>query len=114
MTLHSRPRAPWIVGRTPLLEHAAADFLNEVTRQTPWRRARYEALLGALEAWLEERGSSPVPLQAYAPAAGEAWLESLPTPERPLAAALLDEFGHYLHEWGWLIPTGVEAPPLAE
>ena len=25
MTAHPRPRAPWIVGRTPLLEHAATE-----------------------------------------------------------------------------------------
>lgn len=38
-------KAPWIVGREPLLEYAADEFLHEVTRQRPWFHARYEALL---------------------------------------------------------------------
>ena len=33
-------KAPWIVGRPALLEHAAADYLNELARQRPWTRAR--------------------------------------------------------------------------
>ncbi|WP_019584735.1 hypothetical protein [Deinococcus apachensis] len=85
-------KAPWIVGRPILLEHAAADFLNEVTRQTPWRRARFEALLESLDEFL----GAPAPLLAYTQLTGEAWLHSLP------AADLLTEFRAYLRDWGWL------------
>lgn len=91
-------RAPWIVGRTPLLEHAAADFLNEVTRQAPWRRARYEALLEGLD----ESLGSPAPLLAYTRLTGEAWLRSLPAGDQTDAADLLTEFRAYLRDWGWL------------
>lgn len=91
-------RAPWIVGRTVLLEHAAADFLNEVTRQAPWRRARYEALLESLDDHL----GRPSPLLGYTRLTGEAWLRSLPGDEQPVAAELLAEFRAYLRDWGWL------------
>ena len=98
MTLLPAPKAPWIVGRPVLLEHAAADFLNEVTRQTPWRRARYEALLEALDSFL----GRPAPLLAYTRLTGEAWCRSLPEAEQAVAAELLSEFRTYLREWGWL------------
>lgn len=98
MTARPAPKAPWIVGRPALLEHAAADFLNEVTRQTPWRRARYEALLESLDAFLGE----PAPLLAYTRLTGEAWRRTLPGDEREFAAELLAEFRAYLRDWGWL------------
>ncbi|WP_245872728.1 hypothetical protein [Deinococcus planocerae] len=98
MTALPAPKAPWIIGRPVLLEHAAADFLNEVTRQTPWRRARYEALLESLGASLGE----PAPLLAYTRPAGEAWRRTLPESEREFAAELLAEFRTYLRDWGWL------------
>ncbi|UBV41441.1 hypothetical protein LAJ19_07110 [Deinococcus taeanensis] len=91
-------KAPWIVGRAPLLEHAAADFLAEVTRQSPWRRARFEAQLEALEGFL----GAPAPLLAYTRATGDAWLRTLPAQEQANAAGLLREFRAYLREWGWL------------
>lgn len=93
-----RHKAPWIVGRPVLLEHAADDFLSEVTRQTPWRRARYEALLESLDEFL----GSPAPLLAYTPLTGEAWLRSLVAEEQAHAAELLSEFRAYLRDWGWL------------
>lgn len=92
------PKAPWIVGRTPLLMHAADDYLNELTRQTPWLKARREELLEALGASLGE----PAPLLAYTPAAGEAWTRSLPDAEQTEAAELLADFRAYLEDWGWL------------
>jgi len=98
VTLLPQPKAPWIVGRPVLLEHAADDFLNEVTRQTPWRRARYEALLEAFGDFL----GSPAPLLAYTRLTGKAWLLTLPLGERAVAAELLTEFRAYLREWGWL------------
>lgn len=98
MTLLPAPKAPWIVGRPVLLEHADDDFLNEVTRQIPWRRARYEALLEALDGFLG--GSAP--LLAYTRLTGEAWCRSLPESERAVAAELLTTFRAYLREWGWL------------
>ncbi|WP_221089799.1 hypothetical protein [Deinococcus aquaedulcis] len=91
-------KAPWIVGRTPLLEHAADDFLNEVTRQKPWRRARYEDLLSALDTFL----GGGAPLLAYTRATGEAWLRALHESEQEDARELLTEFRSYLREWGWL------------
>ena len=94
-------KAPWIVGRPVLLEHAVGDFLNEVTRQTPWRRARYEALLEGLDEYL----GSPAPLLAYTRLTGEAWLRSLPAGDQADAAELLTEFRAYLRDWGWLDAT---------
>ncbi|GBF06417.1 hypothetical protein DAERI_090003 [Deinococcus aerius] len=91
-------KAPWIVGRPILLEHAVADFLNEVTRQTPWRRARYEALLESLDEFL----GAPAPLLAYTRLTGEAWLRSLPAEDQAPAEELLSEFRAYLRDWGWL------------
>lgn len=98
MSLVTGHKAPWIVGRPVLLEHAAEDFLSEVTRQTPWRRARYEELLGSLDAFL----GAPAPLLAYTRLTGEQWCRSLPSPDREEAADLLTEFRAYLREWGWL------------
>lgn len=91
-------RAPWIVGRLVLLEHAADDFLNEITRQTPWRKARYEALLEGLDDFL----GAPAPLLAYTRLTGEAWRRSLPADDQTTAAELLTEFRAYLRDWGWL------------
>lgn len=91
-------KAPWIVGRTPLLEHAVSDFLNEVTRQRPWKRARWEELLEALDEFL----GSPAPLLAYTRATGAAWVQALHEIEREDAQELLTEFRVYLREWGWL------------
>lgn len=91
-------KAPWIVGRPVLLEYAVGDFLNEVTRQTPWRRTRYAELLEGLEEYL----GSPAPLLAYTRLTGEAWLRSLPTQDQADAAELLAGFRAYLREWGWL------------
>lgn len=100
MTVGDRPavKAPWIVGRRVLLSHAADEFLSEVTRQTPWRRARWEELLEALDAFLGE----PAPLLAYTRATGVAWLSALHEDEREDAQEMLGEFRAYLRDWGWL------------
>ena len=91
-------KAPWIVGRVPLLEHAADEFLNEVTRQRPWTRARAEELLEALDNFL----GRPAPLRAFTRATGEAWLRALHESERDEARELIGEFRAYLRDWGWL------------
>lgn len=98
MTAVLRPKAPWIVGRPVLLEHAATDFLNEVTRQTPWRKARYEALLESLDEFL----GAPALLLAYTRLTGEAWRRSLPQENQAVSAEMLTEFRAYLRDWGWL------------
>ena len=98
MSLVTAPKAPWIVGRTILLEDAATEFLNEITRQRPWRRARFEELLDSLDEYL----GSPAPLLAYTRLTGESWLRSLPADDREDAAELLTEFRAYLRDWGWL------------
>jgi hypothetical protein len=43
-----------------------------------------------------------VPLLAYTHLTGEAWLRTLPEPERAEAALLLSDFRAYLRDWGWL------------
>ena len=91
-------KAPWIVGRPALLEHAAADYLNELARQRPWTRARAEELLERLDTHLGE----PAPLLAYTRLTGEAWLRTLPEHDRTEAADLLSDFRAYLRDWGWL------------
>lgn len=91
-------RAPWIVGRTTLLEHAAEDFLNELTRQQPWRKAHAEELLEDLDTFL----GGAAPLSALTDEQGAAWQASLPAGEQEEARALLDEFLTYLREWKWL------------
>ncbi|GAA5512260.1 hypothetical protein Dcar01_00974 [Deinococcus carri] len=98
MTAPPVSRAPWILGRPVLLEHAAEEFLNEITRQQPWRRARYEALLESLE----ESLGHPAPLLAYTRLTGETWRRALPEEDRADAAELLDAFRAYLRDWGWL------------
>lgn len=97
MTLHSY-RAPWIVGRTALLEHAAEDFLNEVTRQTPWRKARFEALLDRLG----EHLGDPVPLADVTAGRLAAWHAALPAGDQADAAELIGAFQAYLLDWGWV------------
>ncbi|WP_235514532.1 hypothetical protein [Deinococcus sp. Leaf326] len=91
-------KAPWIVGRTALLEHAADDFLSETARQKPWRRARYEDLLDSLDSFL----GAPAPLLAYTRATGEAWRRTLNAGDQADADELLLDFRAYLRDWGWL------------
>ena len=99
MSLPVRPSsAPWIVGRPALLEHAAEDFLNEVTRQTPWRRARFEALLDSLDRFL----GAPAPLSALSTQRLAEWRASLAQEQAPDAEALLAAFQTHLREWHWL------------
>lgn len=93
-------KAPWIVGREPLLEYAADEFLHEITRQQPWRHARYEALLAEFGAFLSADGLAP--LAAFTDGRAGAWLRTLHGERRELATRLLKEFRTYLTEWGWL------------
>lgn len=91
-------RAPWIVGRTTLLEHAAEDFLNELTRQQPWRLAQAGALLESLDEFL----GAAAPLAALTPERAEAWVTAQAPQEAAAARELLGEFGTYLREWNWV------------
>lgn len=100
--------SPWVVGREALLGDAIDDFLHEMTRQKPWLRARYEALLGGLNAQVaaEER---PAPLTALTRKRADAWVKTLSAAQRPLAERALGDFTDYLVKWGWL-----EAHPLRQ
>lgn len=90
--------SPWVVGREALLEEAVDDFLHEMTRQKPWLRARYEAVLGDLNTHLSEK--RPAPLSALSRPSAEAWLGT--TDERVFAERTLTDFSDYLVKWGWL------------
>ena len=103
----SHTSARHIVGREALLDYAAEDFIHEVTRQKPWRRARYEALLESLEEHLSAAPAQPAPVSALDRAGADAWLETLPAEQRPLAEDALHDFADYLLAWNW-----VKAHPL--
>ncbi|MGX9688250.1 hypothetical protein ACTQ9L_14035 [Deinococcus wulumuqiensis] len=90
-------RAPWIVGRTTLLEHAAEDFLNELTRQQPWRKARAEELIEDLDTFL----GGAAPLSALTEDRTAAWQASLPPEQQAEARALLTDLHTYLRDWNW-------------
>ncbi len=93
---------PWIVGRETLLEHAVQDFLGELTRDRPWLRARYDRLLGELEAWLSAELGRPAPLAALDRSRAAAWLATLPEAERPDSEAALGDLAEYAVGWRWL------------
>lgn len=103
--------SPWVVGRKALLEDAVDDFLHEMTRQKPWLRARYEALLGSLNAYVnvDVELERPAPLTALTFKHADAWLKTLSAEQRPLAERALGDFTAYLVKWGWL-----EAHPLRQ
>lgn len=101
--------APWVVGREALLEYAIDDFLRTMTRQKPWLRARYEALLEDLNTFLDTELDRPAPLAAFTQRCVDAWVESLSAEQRPLAESALSDFSDYLVKWGWL-----EAYPLRQ
>jgi len=82
------------------LEEAADDFLHEMTRQKPWLRARYEAVLGELTTYLSTVLERPAPLSALSRPSAEAWLQT--TDERVFAERTLTDFSDYLVKWGWL------------
>lgn len=92
--------SPWVVGREALLEEAVDDFLHEMTRQKPWLRARYEALLEGLTAHLS--AERPAPLSALSREPIDAWLKVWLTDDRAFAERALGDFSDYLVKWGWL------------
>ncbi|MGL4611870.1 MAG: hypothetical protein ACRCYY_19695 [Trueperaceae bacterium] len=105
MQSHTRiytSQAPHVVGQEPLLEYATDDFLRRTTRLKPWRRARYEALLEHLDAYLCDFLKRPTPLNAFVTPLTENWLKRLKLEEQTFAKELLEEFETYLIEWGWL------------
>ena len=78
-----------------------------MTRQKPWRRARYEALLGDFNVYLDATLERPAPLTALSYRHANAWLKT--TDDRALAERALSDFSDYLVRWGWL-----EAHPLRQ
>lgn len=102
-------RVPWIVGRPALLEHAVTDFLNELARQQPWKRARSEALLEDLLAFLDPAAAAP--LEALTVQAEAAWLAEQDDFEA--AAALLNDLHRFLEDFGWSAPA-LYRPVLGE
>jgi hypothetical protein len=105
--------APWVVGREALLEYAIDDFLRTMTRQKPWLRARYEALLGCLNAFIDDELERPVPLTALTRKCADIWVKSLSVEQRPLAESALSDFGDYLVKWGWLQAHPLRQPQAA-
>ncbi|MDV6376047.1 hypothetical protein [Deinococcus arenicola] len=100
MTTLPRSSAPWIVERPARFSDAAEDFLNELTRQQPWRKARCEEWLEALSDALGD----PILGAAFPEDQAHAWLCTLPDAEELEGRALVGEFDSYLREWGWLTP----------
>lgn len=102
-----RSTAPHIVGREALFAYALEDFLNETTRQKPWLRARYEALLEDLNEHLDVELDRPAPVSVLNSQRANAWLRTLSGEHRMLAERALNDFTRYLVAWDWL-----EANPL--
>lgn len=94
--------APPIVGREALLDYAVEDFISEITRQKPWRRARYETLLESLEEHVSAALTRPAPVSVLNQTGANTWLQTLPTEQRPLAEEVLRDFSNYLVAWNWL------------
>ncbi len=106
--------SPWIVGREALFEDAVEDFLHETTRRKPWLRARFEAQLEDLNAYLDRVLDGPAPLKALSRRHANAWLHGLSERaqgERSLAERALTEFADYLVKWGWLPSHPLNRPP---
>ena len=94
--------APWVVGGPTLLEHALEDFDAEVTRQTPWLRARYAAVLEQLQHDLDlEFGQTPLALVTNERLG--VWLETVD--EREFAASVIQDLQTYLIEFAWVDAT---------
>ena len=104
-------QAPWVVGRPTLLEHALDDFDGEVTRQRPWLRARFEAVLERLQADLDLEHDGATPLAAVTPARLDAWLAAQPEAERDFDRAVLEALAAYLVGFGWVEPA--QLPDMA-
>lgn len=101
--------SPWVVGREALFADAVDDFLHETTRQKPWLRARFEAQLEDLNAYLDRLLDGPAPLKALSKRHANAWLRGLS--ERAQGERALAEFADYLVKWGWLPLHPLERPP---
>ena len=99
-----RPSAmpPHPSSKRVLLSDAADAFLHVAPLHSLEDRARRGALLAAFECFLGTGLGENVPLLAYTHLTGEAWLRTLPEPERAEAALLLSDFRAYLRDWGWL------------
>lgn len=93
--------SPWVVGREALLEEALEDYLHHTTRQQPWLRARYEALLGTLVERVEEELGAPPPISALTPLRASTWLAETGV-QRDLAERALTDFADYLLRWRWV------------
>ena len=91
--------SPWAVDHEALLGEAVDDFLYE-TRQKPWLRARYKALLEELTAHLSTTLERPAPLSALSRASADAWLKT--TAERAFAERAVGALSDYLVKRGWL------------
>lgn len=100
---------PHVVGREALLGDALDDFLHEMTRQKPWLRARYAALLEGFNASLDAELERPAPLTALTSVRADVWKSGLFLEQRVLAEKALGDFADYLVKWGWL-----EAHPLRQ
>ena len=108
-----RASAPHIVGREALLDYALEDFMGEVTRQKPWRRARYETLLGSLSERIGAELDQPAPVTALNQTRAQAWLQTFPNEQRSVAEEALRDFANYLVSWGWLKEQPLRQPQTA-
>jgi hypothetical protein len=93
--------APWVVGGTTLLEHALEEFDSEITRQTPWLRSRYAAVLERLQNDLDlEFGQTPLAVVTRECLA--AWLERVDANECEFAARVVRDLQTYLITFAWV------------
>ena len=100
-------RSPRVVGRQALLQDALDDFVHTLPRQAPWLLARYEALLGEFDCFLEAKLGRPVLLNEVTQSQVDAWLGALPKEQREFAKRAVQDLEAYLLAWGW-----VERSPL--
>jgi hypothetical protein len=93
--------APWVVGGPALLEHALEDFDAEITRQSPWLRTRYAAVLEQLQNDLDlEFGQTP--LAVVTTERMGAWLETVDSDESEFVARVVHDLQTYLITFAWV------------
>jgi cellulase/cellobiase CelA1 len=93
--------APWVVGGPTLLEHALEEFDSEITRQTPWLRAQYAAVLERLQHDLDlQYGQTPLTVVTNERLG--VWLGTLPAVERGFAVGVIRDLQTYLIEFAWV------------